>query len=48
MKKISKAFILAERVNKRIQLNQKQNLKAFIEIDHKTLLKKHIYLTYTI
>ena len=48
MKKISKAFILAGGVVKRIQLDQKQNLKAFIEIDYKTLLKRHIYLTYTI
>ena len=44
MKKINKAFILAGGVGKRIQLSKKQNLKAFIEIDNKTLLKRHIHL----
>ena len=44
MKKINKAFILAGGVGKRIQLAKKQNLKAFIEIDNKTLLKRHIHL----
>ena len=44
VKKINKAFILAGGVGKRIQLHKKQNLKAFIEIDNKTLLKRHIHL----
>ena len=44
MKKLNKAFILAGGVGKRIQLSKKQNLKAFIDIDNKTLLKRHIHL----
>ena len=44
VKEINKAFILAGGVGKRIQLHKKQNLKAFIEIDNKTLLKRHIHL----
>ena len=43
-KKINKVFILAGGTGKRIQLAKKQNLKAFIEIDNKTLLKRHIHL----
>ncbi len=44
VKKINKAFILAGGVGQRIQLGKKQNLKAFIEIDNETLLKRHIRL----
>ena len=44
IEKIKKAFILAGGTGTRIQLNKKQNLKAFIEIDNKTLLKRHIHL----
>ena len=39
---INKAFILAGGKGKRIQLNRKQNLKAFIEIDNEQLLIRHI------
>ena len=44
IEKIKKAFILAGGKGERIQLDKKQNLKAFIEIDNKTLLKRHIHL----
>ena len=44
IKKIKKAFILAGGTGTRIQLDKKQNLKAFIEIDNETLLKRHIHL----
>ena len=44
IEKIKKAFILAGGTGTRIQLDKKQNLKAFIEIDNKTLLKRHIHL----
>ena len=40
--KISKAFVLAGGKGKRIQLEGKQNLKAFIEIDNEQLLRRHI------
>ncbi len=44
VEKIRKAFILAGGKGNRIQLDKKQNLKAFIEIDNKQLLKRHINL----
>ena len=43
-KKIDKAFILAGGRGSRIKLGQKENIKAFIEIDNEQLLKRHIRL----
>ena len=43
MNKISKVFNLTRGVGKRIQLDQKQILIAFIEIDNKILLRRHIH-----
>ena len=43
-KKIDKAFILAGGRGNRINLGQKENIKAFIEIDNEQLLKRHIRL----
>jgi len=42
--KIDKAFILAGGKGNRINLGQKENIKAFIEIDNEQLLKRHIRL----
>ena len=42
--KIDKAFILAGGKGNRISLGQKENIKAFIEIDNEQLLKRHIRL----
>tara|TARA_B100000959_G_C14951771_1_gene612169 strand:+ start:110 stop:1567 length:1458 start_codon:yes stop_codon:yes gene_type:complete len=44
VKKINKAFVLAGGAGKRIKLDNKYNLKAFIEIDNEQLLKRHISL----
>ncbi len=44
VKKINKAFILAGGTGSRIKLNNRYNLKAFIEIDNEQLLKRHIRL----
>ena len=44
LKKIDKAFILAGGRGSRINLGQKENIKAFIEIDNEQLLKRHIRL----
>jgi choline kinase len=44
LKKIDKAFILAGGRGNRIKLGQKENIKAFIEIDNEQLLKRHIRL----
>ena len=43
-KKIDKAFILAGGKGNRIKLGQKENIKAFIEINNEQLLKRHIRL----
>ena len=43
-KKIDKAFILAGGKGDRIKLGQKENIKAFIEINNEQLLKRHIRL----
>ena len=42
--KIDKAFILSGGNGERIKLGQKENIKAFIEIDNEQLLKRHIRL----
>lgn len=42
--KIDKAFILAGGKGNRINLGQKENIKAFIEINNEQLLKRHIRL----
>ena len=39
VKKINKAFILAGGTGRRIKLDNRHNLKAFIEIDDEQLLK---------
>ena len=44
VKKINKAFILAGGAGSRIKLDNRYNLKAFIEIDGEQLLKRHIRL----
>ena len=44
LKKIDKAFILAGGRGNRIKLGQKENIKAFIEINNEQLLKRHIRL----
>jgi len=44
LKKINKAFILAGGSGRRIKLDNRHNLKAFIEIDNEQLLKRHIRL----
>ena len=44
VKKINKAFILAGGTGRRIKLDNRHNLKAFIEIDDEQLLKRHIRL----
>ena len=44
VKKIDKAFILAGGKGNRINLGQKENIKAFIEINNEQLLKRHIRL----
>ena len=44
VKKINKIFILAGGTGSRIKLNNRYNLKAFIEIDNEQLLKRHIRL----
>ena len=43
-KKINKAFILSGGLGSRIKLGQKQNIKAFIEIENEQLLRRHIRL----
>ena len=43
-KKIDKAFILAGGKGNRIKSGQKENIKAFIEINNEQLLKRHIRL----
>ena len=43
-KKIDKAFILAGGMGSRINLSEKDNIKAFIEINDEQLLKRHIRL----
>ena len=43
-KKIDKAFILAGGMGSRINLSEKDNIKAFIEINNEQLLKRHIRL----
>ena len=43
-KKIDKVFILAGGKGNRINLGQKESIKAFIEIDNEQLLKRHIRL----
>mgnify|MGYP006181564381 CR=1 FL=1 len=43
-KKIEKAFILAGGRGSRINLGQKDSIKAFIEIDNEQLLQRHIRL----
>ena len=42
--KIDKAFILSGGNGERIKLGQKENIKAFIEIDNEQLLQRHIRL----
>ena len=42
--KIDKAFILAGGKGNRINLGQKENIKAFIEVNNEQLLKRHIRL----
>ena len=44
VEKINKAFVLAGGTGSRIKLNNRKNLKAFIEIDNEQLLKRHIRL----
>ena len=44
IKKIKKAIILAGGTGSRIKLDNKKNLKAFIEIDNEQLLVRHINL----
>ena len=44
VKKINKAFILAGGAGSRMRLDNRYNLKAFIEIDDEQLLKRHIRL----